>query len=48
MITGKQWTKSFWQNTFKHLSNKICVPNKIEDSNIHAFNMMIWKTDQKF
>ena len=27
-------------NTLNDLSNKVCVPNKTEDSNIHAFNII--------
>ena len=27
-------------NTINHLSNKTCVPNKTEDLNLSAFNMI--------
>ena len=34
-------------NILNHLSNKICVPNKTEDWNIHAFNMITWINESK-
>ena len=27
-------------NTLNDLSNRVCVPNKTEDLNIHVFNMI--------
>ena len=30
-------------NTINDLSNKVCVPNKTEDLNIHVFNMITGK-----
>ena len=30
-------------NTLSDLSNKVCVPNKIEDLNINVFNMITEK-----
>ena len=35
-------------NTLNDLSNKLCVPNKTEDLNIHAFNMITGKNESKF
>ena len=32
-------------NTVNDLSNKICVPNKTEDLNIHVFNMITEKNE---
>ena len=32
-------------NTLHDLSNKLCVPNKIEDSNIHIFDMIAGKKE---
>ena len=32
-------------NTVNDLSNKICVPNKTEDLNIHVFNMITGKNE---
>ena len=34
-------------NTLNDLSNKVCVPNKTEDLNIHVFNMVIGKNESK-
>ena len=34
-------------NTLNDLSNRVCVPNKTEDLNIHAFNMIIGKKESK-
>ena len=34
-------------NTFNHLSNKVCVPNKTEDLNIHVFNMITRVNESK-
>ena len=33
--------------TLNDLSNKVCVPNKTEDLNIHVFNMITGKNDSK-
>ena len=30
-------------NTLNDLSNRVCVPNKTEDLNIHIFNMITTK-----
>ena len=35
-------------NTLNDLSNEVCVPNKTEDLNIHVFNMITGKMNQKF
>ena len=35
-------------NTLNDLFNKIFVPNKTEDLNIHVFNMITGKMSQKF
>ena len=35
------------RNTLKDLSNKVCVPNKTEDLNIHVFNMIIGIIESK-
>ena len=32
-------------NNLNDLSNKLCVPNKTEDSNIHIFDMIIGKKE---
>ena len=32
-------------NTLNGLSNRVCVPNKTEDLNIHVFNMIIGKNE---
>ena len=34
-------------NTLNDLSNKLCVPNKIEDLNIHVFDMIKGKNESK-
>ena len=34
-------------NTLNDLSNKICVPNKIEDLNLNVFNMITEIINQK-
>ena len=34
-------------NTLNDFSNKVCVPNKTEDLNIHVFNMMAEKNESK-
>ena len=34
-------------NTLNDLSNKVCVPNKTEDLNIHVFNMITGKNESK-
>ena len=34
-------------NTLNDLYNKVCVPNKTEDSNVHVFNMIIGKNESK-
>ena len=34
-------------STFDDLSNKVCVPNKTEDLNIHVFNMITGKNESK-
>ena len=34
-------------NTLNDLSNKLCVPNKIEDLNIHVFNMITGINESK-
>ena len=34
-------------NTLNDLPKKVCVPNKIEDLNIHVFNMIAGKSDSK-
>ena len=34
-------------NTLKDLSNKVCVPNKTEDLNIHIFNMITGTSESK-
>ena len=34
-------------NTLNDLSNKVCVPNKIKDLNMHVFNMIIGKNESK-
>ena len=35
-------------NALNDLSNKVCVPNKTEDLNIHVFNMITGKIKQNF
>ena len=32
-------------NTLNDLSNRVCVPNKTEDLNIHAFDMITGKNE---
>ena len=32
-------------NTLNDSSNKVCVPHKSEDLNIHVFNMIAWKNE---
>ena len=32
-------------NTLVNLSNRVCVPNKTEDLNIHVFNMITGKNE---
>ena len=32
-------------NTFDNLPNRVCVPNKTEDLNLHVFNMITEITD---
>ena len=34
-------------NTVNDLSNKVCVPNKTEDLNLTAFNMITWINELK-
>ena len=34
-------------STLNHLSNRVCVANKTEDLNIHAFNMITAKNEPK-
>ena len=34
-------------NTLNELSNKVCVPNKIEDLNLSMFNMMAGINESK-
>ena len=34
-------------NTLNDLSNRVCVPNKTEDLNIHVFNMIIGISESK-
>ena len=34
-------------NTFNDLSNKVCVPNKAEDSNLRVFNMITGINESK-
>ena len=34
-------------NTLNDLSNKVCVPNKTKDSNIHVFNMITGINESK-
>ena len=34
-------------NTLNYLSNKLSVPNKTEDSNIHVFNLMTGKNESE-
>ena len=34
-------------NTLDDLSNRVCVPNEIEDLNIHVFNMTTGKNEPK-
>ena len=34
-------------NILNDFSNKVCVPNKTEDLNIHAFNMVTGKNESK-
>ena len=34
-------------NTLNDLSNKVCVPNRTEDLNIHVFNMITGKNESK-
>ena len=34
-------------NTLNDLSNKVCIPNKTEDSSIHVFNMITEKNEPK-
>ena len=34
-------------NTLNDLSNRVGVPDKTEDLNIHVFNMIIWKNESK-
>ena len=34
-------------STLDDLSNKVCVPNKTEDLNIHVFNMITGKNESK-
>ena len=34
-------------NTLNDLSNKVCIPNKTEDSSIHVFNMITGKNEPK-
>ena len=34
-------------NTLNDLSNKVCVPNKTEDSNLSVFNMIIGINESK-
>ena len=35
-------------NTLNDLSNKVCVANKAEDLNMHVFDMITGKNEQKF
>ena len=35
-------------NTLDDLSNKVCVPNKTEEFDIHAFSMLTGKSESKF
>ena len=35
-------------STRNNLSNKVCVPNKTEDLNIHVFYMITGKNESKF
>ena len=35
-------------NTVNDLSNKVCVPNKTDDLNIHDFNTITGKNEYKF
>ena len=35
-------------NTLNNLTKKVCVPNKTEDLNIHVFNIIRGKMQQKF
>ena len=35
-------------NTLNDLSNKVCVPNKTEDLNIHVLSMITGKNNQNF
>ena len=35
-------------NTLNDLSNRVCLRNKTEDLNIHVFNMITGKMNQKF
>ena len=35
-------------NTLDDLSNKVCVPNKTEEFDIHVFNMLTGKNESKF
>ena len=35
-------------NTLNDLSNKVCVANKTEDLNMHVFDMITGKNEQKF
>ena len=34
-------------NTLNDLSNKVCIPNKTEDLNMHVFNMITGKNESK-
>ena len=34
-------------NTPNYLPNRVCVPNKTEDSNLHVFNMITGINDSK-
>ena len=41
-------SNTLYPNTLYDLSNKVCVPNKTEDLNMHAFNMITGKNKSKF
>ena len=47
MNTVKNYTTIHFRFNQINVSNKVFVPNKIEDLNIHVFNMITGKNDSK-
>ena len=48
LLSIHSWIRNFGNcNTLNDLSNKVCVPNKTEDLNLSAFNMITWVITSK-